>query len=78
MAYAKWSRFHLQQMEDLKETIPTDEYDKFVSKGYFTIRRSDRFWSGVSADLAIEQGLMRSIKTKGGLTTGILTALREL
>ncbi|XP_050509435.1 zinc finger protein 239-like isoform X3 [Diabrotica virgifera virgifera] len=57
-------------MEDLKETIPSDEYEKFASKGYFTIRRSDRFWSGVSADLAIEQGLMRSMKTKGGLTTG--------
>ncbi|CAG2217708.1 unnamed protein product [Mytilus edulis] len=34
------------------------------------MRRSDRFWSGLSSDLVIEQVLMRCIKTTGGLTRG--------
>ncbi len=38
--------------------------------GYHVIRRSDRYWAGLSTDLVIEQVLMRSIKTVGGLTRG--------
>ena len=34
------------------------------------IRRSDRFWAGLSTDLVIEQELMRCLKTAGGLTDG--------
>ena len=34
------------------------------------IRRSDRKWAGLSTDLVIEQELMRSLKTTGGLTRG--------
>ena len=34
------------------------------------VRRSDNFWAGLSTDLIIEQVLMRSIKTSGGLTRG--------
>ncbi len=34
------------------------------------VRRSDRFWAGLSADLIIELVLMRSMKTSGGLTRG--------
>ena len=34
------------------------------------MRRSDRLWAGLSPDLVIEQVLMRSIKTVGGLTRG--------
>ena len=34
------------------------------------IRRSDRYWAGLSSDLVIEQVLMRSVKTTGGLTCG--------
>ncbi len=32
------------------------------------VRRSDRFWAGLSTDLIIEQVLRRSFKTTGGLT----------
>ena len=39
-------------------------------EGYHVVRRSDRFWAGLSTDLIIEQVLMRSIKTHGGLTRG--------
>ena len=34
------------------------------------MRRSDRNWAGLSSDLVIEQVLMRSMKTSGGLTRG--------
>ena len=38
--------------------------------GKHVIRRSDRYWAGLSSDLVIEQVLMRSVKTTGGLTCG--------
>ena len=47
-----------------------DEFNMFTNKGFFTIRRSDTFWSGIWADMTIEQVLMRAIKTSGGLTRG--------
>ena len=34
------------------------------------MRRSERYWAGLSTDLIIEQVLMRSVKTSGGLTRG--------
>jgi hypothetical protein len=39
-------------------------------KGMHTVRRSDRFWAGLSTDLVIEQTLMKSIKGRGGLSHG--------
>jgi len=47
-----------------------EEYSKFVTKGYFTIRRTDKTWSGLWTDMTIEQTLMRTMKTVGGLTHG--------
>ena len=38
--------------------------------GLHVIRRSDHYWAGLSSDLVIEQVLMRSMKTGGGLTRG--------
>ncbi len=46
-----------------------DVYRKFIN-GFHVIRRSDKFWSGLSSDLVIEQTLMRSLKSTGGLTRG--------
>ena len=39
-------------------------------KGFHVIRRSDQYWAGIGCDLAIEQTLMRSLKSSGGLTRG--------
>ena len=36
----------------------------------FVIRRSDRYWAGLWPDLIIEQVMMKSIKSRGGLTRG--------
>lgn len=44
-------------------------YRLFVA-GHFVVRRTERFWGGLARDLAIEQVLMRSLKSTGGLTRG--------
>jgi hypothetical protein len=41
-----------------------------VYSGMHTIRRSDRYWAGLSCDLVIEQTLMKSVKSRAGLTHG--------
>ena len=66
--YVKCARLYLQSMADLQTKQP-DVYRKFAS-GLHVARRSDRFWAGLSIDLVIEQVLMRSLKTNGGLTRG--------
>ena len=55
-------------MNKLSETHQ-DVYELFM-RGFHPIRRSDREWAGLSTDLVIEQELMRSVKTSGGLTRG--------
>lgn len=55
-------------MSNLRDDHPT-VYRDFVS-GLHVVRRSDRLWAGLSTDLVIEQVLMRSLKTSGGLTGG--------
>ncbi|XP_052809638.1 uncharacterized protein K02A2.6-like [Mya arenaria] len=46
-----------------------DGYQRFKEENH-VVRRSDRLWSGLSVNLIIEQIMMRSTKTSGGLTRG--------
>lgn len=66
--YLKSAMLYLQQMTDL-EREHQEMYMKFM-EGYHVVRRSDRYWAGLSTDLIIEQTLMRSVKTSGGMTRG--------
>lgn len=66
--YLKSVYFYLQCMQTLQESNP-DVYQAFMN-GYHVVRRSDRYWAGLSPDLVIEQALMRSVKTTGGMTRG--------
>ena len=66
--YAKSARLYLQQMMVLHERYPW-LHQKF-QQGFHAVRRSERYWAGLWSDLTIEQTLMRSIKTRGGLTRG--------
>ena len=43
---------------------------QLFNSGLFVVRRSDRFWAGLPSDFVIEQVLMRTVKTTGGLTRG--------
>ena len=45
-------------------------YERIDADGYHVIRRSDRFRKGLWSDLVIEQVLMRSLTSRGGLTRG--------
>ena len=66
--YAKSAYLYLQKMCQLEQTHP-DVYMHFMN-GFHVVTRSDRYWAGLSTDLVIEQVLMRSVKTSGGLTRG--------
>ncbi|KAF6198043.1 hypothetical protein GE061_007789 [Apolygus lucorum] len=68
--YAKSTHLYYQDMQNLRAKMTSDEFHKFTTQGNFTIRRSDKFWSGIWSDMTIEQVLMRAMKTYGGLTHG--------
>ena len=59
---------YLQQTQVLPLGRP-EVYERFYN-GHHVIRRSGRFWAGLSPDLVIEQVLMGSVKSTGGLTCG--------
>lgn len=60
-AYVKSSCLYLQQMKTLNALMAPDQYRKYTFNGFWTIRRSDRFWSGGFTDQTIEQVLMRML-----------------
>ena len=66
--YVKSAHVYLQDMLELEQTHPN--LDAAFKSGLHIVRRSDRYWCGLSTDLVIEQALMRSIKSIGGLTRG--------
>ena len=70
--YAKCSRLYLQQMLEL-ETLYPWVYSMF-NDAYHTARQSDRFWAGLLTDLIIEQNMMRSLKSRAGLTRMCINA----
>jgi hypothetical protein len=66
--YAKSGFVYLQNMHDLEQKSPW-LYQQFMN-GLHSVRKSDRYWAGLSTDLVIEQDMMRQVKSKGGLTRG--------
>lgn len=66
--YARCARLYLQEMKRLPQTAPW-LHDQFLNEKS-TVRRTSKNWTGIWTDLAIEQTLMRSLKSKGGLTVG--------
>lgn len=65
--YAKTAHLYLQEMLCLKDKLDPAEFQKFTIEGHFTVRRSDKFWSGIWTDMTIEQMLMKDMKIGGGL-----------
>ena len=66
--YTKSVYLYLQDMTKLQQLHP-EVYVQFL-QGHHVIRRSNRFWAGLPLDVAIEQILMKSVKTTGRLTRG--------
>lgn len=67
-AKTKSMQIYLQKMSNPK-TTNKKLHDHF-KKGLHVVSISNRFWAGLSPDLVIEQTLIRSLKTTGGLTRG--------
>ena len=67
--YAKSARLYLQKMTDLPTKHP-ELHQQFCEYSSHAIRRTERSWAGLFSDLVIEQVMMRSIKSSGGLTRG--------
>ena len=67
--FAKSSRLYLQLMYQLL-TDHSWLYHCFIEQGFHVVRRSSRCWAGLWTDLIIEQVMMHSIKSRGGLTRG--------
>lgn len=77
--YARSAHLYVQEMRgyirDMEESIQADptndarktEYHNFVTNGFNTIRRTDKFWSGTFTDMTIEQDFMKMVKVGGGL-----------
>ncbi|GBN00075.1 hypothetical protein AVEN_69851-1 [Araneus ventricosus] len=68
--YAKSAHLCLHNMSNLKTSLSDKEFECFMSEGYFTVRRSEKFWCGVWMDITIEQVLKFTMKVSGGLTQG--------
>ncbi|KAG1706167.1 Carcinine transporter [Nymphon striatum] len=68
--YAKSARLYHQTMKTVQSVMSEDDYARFTTHGYFTIRRTHHFWSGIFTDQTIEQNLMRMLKSAGGMTHG--------
>ena len=58
--YTKSVWIYLERMSNLEEEH-SDIYESFM-RGMHVVGRLDRFWAGLSADLIIEQMLMKSPK----------------
>ena len=67
--YQKSVYLHLQTMSQIHVTHP-DLNKHFMNVLLHVIRRSGRFWTGLSPGLVIEQDLIRSLKASGDLTRG--------
>lgn len=70
LLYAKSTQIYLQQMLSLQMKMSNNDFNRFVNKGFFTVRRTDGFFTGNWTDMTIERTLMRSSKSIGGLTHG--------
>ena len=66
--FAKSARLYVQMMRKLPQTHPS-LYQQFMEKQH-TVKRTEKNFNGLWTDLAIEQTLIHSIKSRGGLTEG--------
>ena len=66
---AKSPRVYLEMMMNLEKEYPW-LYKRFNDDCLFFVRWSEQYWAGVWSELSTEQIMMRSLKSRGGLTRG--------
>ena len=69
--YGKGARLYLELM-DMKLLTGSTLGELFTVHKLHTVRYNKCLWSGLWTDIAIEQTLMRAIKSRGGLVGGRL------
>ncbi|GBM31924.1 hypothetical protein AVEN_74229-1 [Araneus ventricosus] len=69
---AKSAHLYLQDMLQLENLIDRSVFRRFI-QGIFTVRSSAKFSCGTSTDMTIEQSLMKSMQTYGGISRGRIT-----
>lgn len=67
--YEKGAQLYLQDMSALADKMDPEEIALF-KEGYFSIRRTEKAFSGTWSDMIIKKSLMRPIKISGGITQG--------
>ncbi|GFS56691.1 uncharacterized protein TNIN_84961 [Trichonephila inaurata madagascariensis] len=67
--YAMSAHLYLQDMIDSESTMGGQTF-KNIKKGFFTVKRTEKFNSGTWTDMVIEQSLMKSMKREGGVSHG--------
>ena len=79
ISYAKSVRLYLQMMINLKHDYRW-LHAQFMEHGYHSVWRTSKLWAGLWTDLVIEQTMMRSVKSIGGLTRGrgMIQSVRDL
>lgn len=70
LLYAKSCQVYAQESLESEQKISPDEYDKFANQDFFTVRRSDKIWSGVFTDQTVKHVFTRSLRDQGGLSHG--------
>jgi hypothetical protein len=77
--YAKVGRQYLQIMQALPATY-LQLYNQFTSNKNHAIRKSNKYWAGLPTDLAIEQLMMKPLKSSAGLIhkRGLTDNVREM
>ncbi|GBM19601.1 hypothetical protein AVEN_107281-1 [Araneus ventricosus] len=67
--YAKSAHLYLQDMLQLEHLIDPSVFRMFI-QGFLTVRRSAKFSCRTLTDMIIEQSLMKSMQTDGGISRG--------
>ncbi|GBM00792.1 hypothetical protein AVEN_257323-1 [Araneus ventricosus] len=65
--YAKSTYLYLQDMLLLENLIDPSVFRRFI-QGFLTVRYSAKFSCGTSTDMIIEESLMKSMQTDGGIS----------
>ncbi|GBM52909.1 hypothetical protein AVEN_197215-1 [Araneus ventricosus] len=60
---------YISNMLHLENLIDPSVFRRFI-QGFFTVRRSAKFSCRISSDMIIEQSLMKSMQTDGGISRG--------
>lgn len=64
---AKSTQIYVQDMRDLKNRMDPEEYNTFAKYGYFTTRKTDKFYSDNFSEQTIMKVEGGSFKLKGRL-----------